>query len=191
MLKRISSSFTTTGLAITATTVLLVGLVWAGSSASNETTDSTAPDDSAQPVDSPVDTMLPVDPSITRLLEMVKALDERLTVLERSLGDPDTSLIAALTQRIKETESAVAGLAAATSQLSSDGTYTGSIEPSQISPALSPDDLRGDWPLERTSGSLGLSRITVDGSGCGPDSRYVTVLVAGSFRSIECERLPR
>lgn len=195
-MKKILSTFPGAGAVVVAATALLVGVVWATSSASDQVpdttsvVDSTVPGDSPGPEDSVPDTTVAGGTGTEDVVARVAALEATVAALSAAL-DTATESVRSLTARVDATEATVGTFAAKTSQLSDDGTYTGSVTPSQISPRLTPDDLRGDWPLGRTSGSLASDRIEVSGWGCSPDSRYTTVLSVGAFRAIECARLPK
>ena len=93
--------------------------------------------------------------------------------------------------RVNTVGNAVSVLERRASRLTDDGTYTGSINPSQFSRRLTPNDVSGDWPLDRTTGMLRSSSIEVSVSGCWSDSRYHTVLSVDPFRRLECLRIAK
>ena len=77
-----------------------------------------------------------------------------------------------------------------TSQLDETGTYNGVVKPSQISPQLKVDDIKGDWPIARTSGALDGSRIKMPFGQCANAyQQYMGVLVPGVFEGIQCQRI--
>jgi len=77
-----------------------------------------------------------------------------------------------------------------TSQLDETGTYSGVVKPSQISPQLKVDDIKGDWPIARTSGALDGSRIKMPFGQCANAyQQYMVVLVPGVFEGIQCQRI--
>lgn len=78
-----------------------------------------------------------------------------------------------------------------TSQLNDEGKYTGAIAPSQISPQLRVSDISGDWPLNRTTGDLDVSKLYSDLFSCTSDFRNHAVLSVDSFRRMTCLRIPK
>ena len=77
-----------------------------------------------------------------------------------------------------------------TSQLDETGTYSGVVKPSQISPQLKVDDIKGDWPIARTSGTLEGSRIKMAFGQCANAyPQYTVVVVPGVFEGIQCLRI--
>lgn len=182
-------------------TLVLVGAVRATTSASGDAvgpSDSTVPVDSSLPPGEPSDTTFPTPaPTVDDLLARVEELTARVAELEGTVAtmastiERTTQALTALGGRVDDAEKTVAAFADKTSQLATDGTYTGSIGPSQISPRLTVDDIRGNWPLDRTDGSLGLGRLVADGWGCTQDSRSVVALVVGAFRGVECSKISK
>lgn len=192
-MRKIFTTFSGAGVAVAVATALLVGLVWANSSASDQVSDTTAVAGSTVPGDSVApapDTTVASGSDVQDLTARVASLEETVAKLSGAL-DAATGAVRSLTARVEAAEATVGTFAAKTSRLSDDGTYSGPIAPSQISPKLTPDEIRGDWPLTRTTGSLSSERIEVSGWGCAPDSRYTTVLSVGAFRAIECARVPK
>jgi hypothetical protein len=78
-----------------------------------------------------------------------------------------------------------------TALLDDEGKYTGTISPSQISPQLRVTDVNGDWPLNRTTGDLDVSKLYFDGFSCSSDYRNNAFLTVDAFRRIACIRLPK
>jgi FtsZ-binding cell division protein ZapB len=78
-----------------------------------------------------------------------------------------------------------------TSQLNDEGKYIGTIAPSQISPQLRVSDISGDWPLNRTTGDLEVSKLYSDLFSCTSDSRNHAVLSIDAFRRMTCLRIPK
>jgi TolA-binding protein len=110
----------------------------------------------------------------------VKSLRKDIDGLKTTFGglDDRVSSLAALVAR-------------KTSALDDDGKYTGSIGPSQISPQLRVADISGNWPMNRTTGDLEVSRLNSDLSWCSADSRNYSVLSVDAFRRIACLRIPK
>ncbi|MEY2967141.1 MAG: hypothetical protein ACO3RB_00170 [Ilumatobacteraceae bacterium] len=98
---------------------------------------------------------------------------------------------AAAVERVGTLTDAVTALQAKTSKLADDGTYTGTVKPSQLSPRLTTNDVSGNWPLNRVSERLRSENIEVNAWGCSTDYRFNTVLVVSAFRQIECVRIPK
>lgn len=176
--------------------VVVVGTVWATTSASDEnpgTTDTTVPVDSTVPTDQTVDPG--PGATVEGLSTRIDELSDRIVALEGTVATMATALeraestVSDLIVRVEAAEDKVARFAGKTSQLDTDGNYTGTIAPSQISPRLSAADIRGNWPLERTDGSLGLGRLVADGWGCSSDASSFAALVVGAFRGVECAKI--
>jgi hypothetical protein len=163
---------------VLAGTIGLVGLVWAGTAAQEDTTpDTTVPVDSV-----PVDTV-PEGDDLSAVLARLESLESRVTELTAQL---DAALI-----RIDEAVATVAGYGAKVSQLSDTGVYSGPLRPGQITPKLKPQDLLGDWPLDRTSGKLTTDQLSIAVNGCSSSSRYYSVLTLTNFRQFTCIRIPK
>jgi hypothetical protein len=72
------------------------------------------------------------------------------------------------------------------SKLTDEGVYTGTVTPAQLSRRLSPSDINGDWPLDRTNGELTGDKVKVSGSSCWSDYRYNIFIVPETFRGLTC-----
>lgn len=214
-----------------AMSVLLVGVVWASSSAiigGDEPVD-TSPVESTVPSDqeSSPDNSTPNDPGSydeqlrdlrTRLDELDRdintAIDSIAAVSESStqmrsdidqISDKLGDLVAEMSTLKKDFESTkkvvssfderLTSLSAVvqrkTALLDDEGKYTGTISPSQISPQLRVTDVNGDWPLNRTTGDLDVSKLYFDGFSCSSDYRNNAFLTVDAFRRIACIRLPK
>jgi len=120
--------------------------------------------------------------SLGNLAERVGA-NEKATSALRSDVDAAKAVIDAL-------QVSVDNLKLRTSQLDETGTYSGVVKPSQISPQLKVDDIKGDWPIARTSGALEGSRIKMPFGQCANAyQQYMVVLVPGVFEGIQCQRI--
>jgi archaellum component FlaC len=98
------------------------------------------------------------------------------------------SEISSLGSQLSELSSAVDALTGKTSKLNADGTYTGAVDPSQLTRRLTPTDISGQWPLDRTTGSLDIGKLGTPTFGCSGDSRYnvfVSVDVFGRYACIK------
>lgn len=156
----------------------LVGLVWAGTAAQEDTTpDTTVPTDSV-----PEDTV-PEGDDLSAVLARLEKLESEVTELTAQL---ETALA-----RVDEAVATVAGYATKVSQLSDTGVYSGPLRPGQITPKLKPQDLLGDWPLDRTSGKLTTDQLSIAVNGCSSSSQYYSVLTLTSFRQFTCIRIPK
>ena len=60
----------------------------------------------------------------------------------------------------------------------------------KISPQLKVDDIKGDWPIARTSGPLDGARIKMPFGQCANAyQQYTVVVVPGVFEGIQCLRI--
>lgn len=181
-----------------AASTLLVGVVWTTSFATDEggtPVDTTIPTDDSLSSDVASDDSVPGDSiptedttesdqpdggdsdgSATDLVARVAALENTIAELQ-TLLDQATALV---------TE-----YQAKTAHLDADGNYTGTIAPRQISPQLKVSDITGKWPLTRTDGDLPLARVDIGFSMCRSDSRAYGVITVGSFKQLECVRIPK
>ncbi len=163
---------------VLAGSVSLVGLVWAGTAAQEDTTpDTTVPTDSV-PEDS-----VPEGDDLSAVLARLERLESEVTEL--------TAQLDAALARVDEAVATVAGYGAKVSQLSDTGVYSGPLRPGQITPKLKPQDLLGDWPLDRTSGKLTTDQLSIAVNGCSSSSRYYSVLTLTSFRQFTCIKIPK
>lgn len=220
-----------------AASILLVGVVWASSSAiTGEQAPAVAPGDSIPPDlgDNPTEsTTVPEQPGDTdderNYDELIQDLDSRLSdataeidslsqdlaVLEQSseatredVAKATTRLtdlaseVTSMKEALKETTKLVTGFDERISSLAilvnrktalinDEGKYMGTIAPSQISPQLRVTDVSGDWPLNRTTGDLNVSKLYFDGFSCSSDYRTHAVLTVDPFRRIACVRIPK
>lgn len=121
-----------------------------------------------------------------RVQKVEKSLDDVAEDVERARSDAADAL-----ERIGTLGTTVGVLEKKASQLSDEGTYTGTVTPSQLSRRLTANDLSGDWPLDRTAGMLKTSSIEASSSGCWSDSRYHVVMAVDPFRRLECLRIAK
>ena len=141
--------------------------------------------------------------TLSEVTGLVKTLDADLAAAKTSLGN--------LAERVGVNEKATAtlrfevdaaktivdalqvsvdNLKLRTSQLDETGTYNGVVKPSQISPQLKVDDIKGDWPIARTSGPLDGARIKMPFGQCANAyQQYTVVVVPGVFEGIQCLRI--
>lgn len=121
-----------------------------------------------------------------RLTEGLKKVDR----IDADLGTVRSDVSDAIV-RIVANEASIEKITKQTSQLNEEGVYSGTINPSQLSRKLTPTDLSGDWPLDRTTGDLDSDAIKVSGSGCWPDYRYNIVLSTDPFGRVVCVRIAK
>lgn len=120
--------------------------------------------------------------SIDNLADRV-AVNEKATITLRTDVDAAKAVVDAL-------QVSVDNLKLRTSQLDETGTYSGVVKPSQISPQLKVDDIKGDWPIARTSGTLDGARIKMPFGQCANAyPQYTVVVVPGVFEGIQCLRI--
>ena len=120
--------------------------------------------------------------SLGNLAERV-GVNEKATSTLRSEVDAAKAIVDAL-------QISVDNLKLRTSQLDETGTYSGVVKPSQISPQLKVDDIKGDWPIARTSGALDGARIKMPFGQCANAyQQYTVVVVPGVFEGIQCLRI--
>ena len=119
--------------------------------------------------------------SLGNLAERV-GVNEKVTSTLRSEVDAAKTIVDAL-------QVSVDNLKLRTSQLDETGTYNGVVKPSQISPQLKVDDIKGDWPIARTSGPLDGARIKMPFGQCANAYQQYTVVVPGVFEGIQCLRI--
>ena len=181
-------------------------------------TNDDTPDGEVSPIDPEIDTRISAledlvvtlaendDATAATLSEvtgLVKTLDADLATAKTSLGnladrvavnEKATSALRADVDAAKAVVDAlqvsVDNLKLRTSQLDETGTYSGVVKPSQISPQLKVDDIKGDWPIARTSGTLEGSRIKMPFGQCANAyPQYTVVVVPGVFEGIQCLRI--
>jgi hypothetical protein len=197
-MRKVAPNFVGTSLVAVALSILVVGVVWAGTSARqifvNDSTETTFPTEGEIPDLIPDDSVPP-----SEMIEIIRELTATMAELEEKVDAYESDIAAARTEAAK----AVADVAAATnaandaiarvvkyekrlSKLSDEGVYTGTITPAQLSRRLAATDVSGDWPLDRTSGELGGEKIKMTGSNCWSDYRYNVFIVPESFRGLSC-----
>lgn len=240
MTKKFSAIFFSNTVAISlvsvAASILLVGVVWASSSAITggqastvASGDSTSPNTGDNPTDTTTVPEQPDNADERNYDELIRDLDSRLSdataeidslsqdlvFLEQSseatredvtkvttrltdLASEVTSMkeeIKAATKLVAGFDERISSLATLVSKktalINDDGKYTGNVSPSQISPQLRVTDVNGDWPLNRTTGDLNVSKLYFDGFSCSSDSRNHAVLTVDPFRRIACVRIPK
>jgi hypothetical protein len=204
-MRKVTSSLVGTSLFAVALSILVVGVVWAGTSARqifvDETTETTVPTDGEIPDLIPDDSIPP-----SEVLELIRELTATVDELEEKVDAYESDIAAARTEAAKAkaaADDAVADVATATdaandamarvvqyekrlSKLTDEGVYTGTITPAQLSRRLAATDVTGDWPLDRTSGELGGEKVKVSGSSCWSDYRYNVFIVPETFRGLTC-----
>lgn len=181
-----------------AASTLLVGVVWTTSFATEgdtSTTDTTIASDGELS-----DTSIPADsvPTDSVPTENTDGSDGTATEGSTPVSDDLLARVAALETTVAELQSLldqaaalVADYQAKTAFLDVNGRYTGTISPRQISPQLKVSDITGKWPLAQTDGDLPLKRVDIGFSSCRSDSRAYGVITVGSFRQLECVRIPK
>ena len=141
--------------------------------------------------------------TLSEVTGLVKTLDADLATAKTSLGnlaervgvnEKATSVLRSEVDAAKTVVDAlqvsVDNLKLRTSQLDETGTYSGVVKPSQISPQLKVDDIKGDWPIARTSGPLDGARIKMPFGQCANAyQQYTVVVVPGVFEGIQCLRI--
>lgn len=141
--------------------------------------------------------------TLSEVTGLVKTLDADLAAAKTSLGnlaervgvnEKATSTLRSEVDAAKTVVDAlqvsVDNLKLRTSQLDETGTYSGVVKPSQISPQLKVDDIKGDWPIARTSGPLDGARIKMPFGQCANAyQQYTVVVVPGVFEGIQCLRI--
>ena len=141
--------------------------------------------------------------TLSEVTGLVKTLDADLAAAKTSLGnlaervgvnEKATSTLRSEVDAAKTVVDAlqvsVDNLKLRTSQLDETGTYSGIVKPSQISPQLKVDDIKGDWPIARTSGPLDGARIKMPFGQCANAyQQYTVVVVPGVFEGIQCLRI--
>ncbi len=186
-----------------AASTLLVGVVWTTSFATEGdgvSTDTTMASDIGSTDESLPGDSVPTDsvPTDSIPQENGDGSDNTSTDGTPPATDDLAARVAALETTISELQSLldqatalVADYQAKTAHLDANGNYTGTIVPRQISPQLKVADITGKWPLVRTEGDLPLARVDIGFSTCRSDSRAYGVITVGSFRRLECVRIPK
>lgn len=124
--------------------------------------------------------VLELTSEIETLRSEVSVITKNVQELKKTVDDVDRRLVAldSLVQK-------------RTSLLNDEGKYTGTIAPNQISPQLRVSDISGDWPLNRTTGDLEVSKLYSDLLSCTSDFRNHAVLSIDTFRRMTCLRIPK
>jgi len=91
--------------------------------------------------------------------------------------------------QVSTLSAAVDALTTKTSKLNADGTYTGTFDPSQLSRRLTPTEINGQWPLDRTTGTLDIARLGTPTFGCYGDSRYNVFMTVDVFGKYVCTKV--
>jgi len=178
-----------------------------GSSASSPSADETSNEETSDSVvdapatgDTPDGEVAPIDPEIdariSALEDLVVTLAENDDATAATLSEV-TGLVKTLDADLATAKTVVDALQVSvdnlklrTSQLDETGTYNGVVKPSQISPQLKVDDIKGDWPIARTSGPLDGARIKMPFGQCANAyQQYTVVVVPGVFEGIQCLRI--
>ncbi len=121
-----------------------------------------------------------IETEIETLRSEITGIAKNVQELKKTVNDFDGRISAIATLVEKKT-----------SQLNDEGKYTGTIAPNQISPQLRVSDISGDWPLNRTTGDLEVSKLYSDLFSCTSDYRNHAVLSIDSFRRMTCLRIPK
>ena len=187
-------------------------------SVADEPTNGDSPDGEVSPIDPEIDTRISAledlvvtlaendDATAATLSEvtgLVKTLDADLATAKTSLGNlaervgVNEKVTSTLRSEVDAAKTIVDALQVSvdnlklrTSQLDETGTYNGVVKPSQISPQLKVDDIKGDWPITRTSGPLDGARIKMPFGQCANAyQQYTVVVVPGVFEGIQCLRI--
>lgn len=224
------------GLIAVALSVVVVGTVWAGSSALSflplvGSTDSTVPanspesdTDESEDADTGGGDETVTAPTNSELAELVASLDEQvqeqedrhnelekvLDTLSRDVGEMNKR-VSNLAQKVDafplklinelvidvdklevSMEDVVNRLVVTEGRvknLTTDGVYTGLINPNQLSRKLTAVDLAGDWPLDRVSGELNINQLKTDSSSCMSDYRNNAFFAFDVFRRPTCIKI--
>jgi hypothetical protein len=221
-MRKLTSSLVGTSLLAVALSIVVVGAVWAGSSARqifvndpSETIETTVPtegelsdlipDDSLPPSEA-IDLIKELAATVDELEEKVDAYESDIKAARaeaakaKAVADAATEKVdTAVEEAAIAIKNAAAAMAAANeakaqvalfekrlSKLTDEGVYTGTVTPAQLSRRLSPSDINGDWPLDRTNGELTGDKVKVSGSSCWSDYRYNIFIVPETFRGLTC-----
>jgi hypothetical protein len=181
----------------------------------NDSTETTVPTEGEIPDLIPDDSLPPSNilEKIGELSAKVSKLEEKVDAYESDIAAARTdaakakAVADAATEKIESAvdeaaiaiKDAAAAMAAANeakaqvalfekrlSKLTDEGVYTGTVTPAQLSRRLSPSDINGDWPLDRTNGEITGDKVKVSGSSCWSDYRYNIFIVPETFRGLTC-----
>ena len=97
--------------------------------------------------------------------------------------------ITSVSEKLAALVTSVDALTAKTSKLNAEGLYTGTVDPSQFTRRLTPTDISGQWPLNRTAGTLDIALLGTPAWGCYGDSRYNVFVTVDVFGKYGCVRL--
>jgi cell division protein FtsB len=151
----------------------------------------------AATVDGSVGMVESLNKTVASVAAELNGLDTRVTKGLSRIDDLETEVIRAAADAIEAKEQvgivskAVTALERKAAKLADDGSYTGTVKPSQLSPRLTTNDVTGNWPLNRVSDKLRSEYIEVNAWGCSSDYRFHTVLAVSAFRQVECVRIPK
>lgn len=126
--------------------------------------------------------------ALTETAAAVSALAGRLDKQGDALKELRTA-VQDLTAAVDTLTGDVADLKARTAKLSTEGNYSGPVDPSQFSRRLVPADINGNWPLGRTVDKLDIDKLSPPRLGCWSDYRYNNVLAVDTFGQFSCLRL--
>lgn len=217
VMRKLSSNILSTALFSVAFSVCVVGSVWVGSAAFSKVTEpynSSSTTTSTDPSEDSSDSTLPSNEdespdqrdhvSLSDLYEMVNNLADDIKNLESLQNEQALSITELentskkLSTRVDDAHAKVQSVSDSLTELipklskmTSEGLYTGTITPSQLSRKLTTDEISGDWSLERTRGQLAISALKVEFGACTPDSRYNVFLSVDPFRNITCLRIAK
>lgn len=172
---------------------------------------ATPPPDSSDPIASLQEQIDDVVATVNDLVDKDSEQDESIARDRTAVADALAQL-SALTARVdrfgdtlKEIRATVQGLSDTldsvvtgvadlklrTAKLSTDGNYSGPVDPSQLTRRLTPADINGNWPLARTSDKLDIDKLAAPRSGCYADYRYNVVLALDAFGQYFCLRVTK
>lgn len=126
--------------------------------------------------------------SVGKMRGLVDALKSDMTDVRGDIKSMRSD-ITSVSERLAALVTSVDSLTAKTSKLNADGTYTGTVDPSQFSRKITPTDISGQWPLNRTTGTLDISLLGTPTWGCYGDSRYNVFVTVDVFGKYGCVRL--
>ena len=149
----------------------------------------TTPDERLDAVEARLDDLEGLTASLSDRTGSLETATERingvLDQLRATVKDLRTD-ITSYGARIDGLVASVEAIVAKTSRLNADGTYTGQVDPSQLSRKLTPADVNGQWPLDRTTGTLDIARLGTPTFGCYGDSRYNVFMGVDVFGKYTC-----
>ena len=128
------------------------------------------------------------DSTVEKISSLVDALKVDLQGT-RSEVEGLTDTLSGLNAKIAALRTAVDDLGARTAKLGADGTYTGPVEPPQLTRKLTPGEVSGQWPLDRTTGTLDIDKLGTPTFGCFGDSRYNVFMSVDVFGRYVCVKV--